>query len=67
MSRSSCRRSLFRCEECGEDQDLSYIVWEGCPLCATCFARNVADYASKYPFMLADELNLVVRQAPEED
>lgn len=67
MSRRIYRRALCRCAECGEDQDLSYIVWEDCPLCTVCFAKAVEEYASRYPFMLADELGLDVRQAPEED
>ena len=39
------KRVAVRCAECGEDEDLSYIVWEGRPLCVHCFADAVAQYA----------------------
>lgn len=57
----------IRCSSCGDDQDLSYIVWEGRKLCAPCFARAVSDYAGSFPFLLADELSLDIVQVPEEN
>lgn len=67
MSRNTYQRAVCSCKDCGENQDLSYIVWEDRPLCAPCFAKAVAEYASQYPFMLANELGLDIRQAPEEE
>ena len=67
MSRNTYRKAVCHCADCGETQDLSYIVWEDRPLCAPCFAKAVGEYASKYPFMLANELSLDILQAPEED
>lgn len=67
MSRNTYRKAVCHCADCGESQDLSYIVWEDRPLCATCFANAVSEYASKYPYMLANELSLDILQAPEED
>lgn len=60
------KRVAVRCAECGEDEDLSYIVWEGRPLCARCFADAVAQYAGEYPFLLAEEMALAVMTRPEE-
>ena len=57
----------MRCAECGEDQDLSYIVWEGRKLCAPCFSKAVSDYAGSFPFLLAEELGLDFVQVPEQD
>lgn len=54
-----------RCADCGEDQDLSYIAWEGRPLCTVCFAKAVGAYAVSYPFLLAAELRLDIVRVPE--
>lgn len=65
----SIKKPKYRCgcAICGDDQDLSYIVWEGRSLCAHCFPEEVKEYASKFPFMLANELSLDVIQVPEEE
>ena len=59
------KRAAVRCAECGEDEDLSYIVWEGRPLCVHCFADAVAQYAAECPFLLAEEMALDVVTGPE--
>lgn len=59
------KRETIRCADCGEDQDLSYIAWEGRPLCAACFAKAVSDYAASYPFLFAAELGLDILQIPK--
>lgn len=60
------KRVAVRCAECGEDEDLSYIVWEGRPLCVHCFADAEAQYAGEYPFLLAAEMALDVVTRSEE-
>ena len=60
------RRAVIRCAECGEDQDLSYIEWDRRVLCASCFGKAIGDYARKYPFLLAGELQLNMLHIPEE-
>lgn len=61
------KRTVVRCAECGEDEDLSYIVWEDRPLCVRCFADAVSQYATEYPFLLAAEMVLDVVNIPEEE
>jgi hypothetical protein len=55
----------YSCPVCGENQDLSYIEWEGRYLCSHCWAREVAEYAEKYPFMMAQEMGLSLLHVPE--
>lgn len=61
------RRPRLRCAKCGDDQDLSFIRFDEEILCAHCFPEKLEEYASKYPFMLAEEMGLEVLQAPKED
>lgn len=63
----SRRRPRLRCAKCGDDQDLSFILFDGELLCARCFPEEVKEYAGKYPFMLAEEMGLDVVHAPKED
>lgn len=67
MSMKIPKKKVLRCAECGEDQDLSYIVWEGRYLCAPCFGIAAGEYARKYPFMMAEDLGLDVVHVPEQD
>ena len=60
-------RPRMHCVKCGDDQDLSFIKFDGEILCARCFPEELKEYASKYPFMLAEEMGLDVLQAPEEE
>lgn len=53
-------KKSYVCPDCGNDEDLSYIEWEGRFICASCWAKEVADYAEKYPFMLAQEMGLAI-------
>lgn len=59
-------KKTHACPDCGENEDLSYIEWEGQFLCPSCWAKNVAEYAESYPFMLAQELNLSVLHVPDQ-
>ena len=67
MSMSFSKKPRVCCADCGDSEDLSYISWEGRTLCAPCFAKAVREYASGYPFMLANELSLDIIQVTEED
>ena len=59
-------RNRPACAGCGDDIDLTYIVWEGRKICTHCFAEAVAEYAEDFPFLLARELNLDLVHVPED-
>ena len=64
---SNSKKVRPRCADCGDDQDLSYITWEGRTLCAPCFAKAGREYAESSPFLLASEMRLDIIRVPESE